>query len=243
MVAYFKLQNNLLMAVGALIGLAAGAAGFHSFISPAFGWAGLFVGALLAFAGVVIGRIFSSWYAGRRLGKLLSLLYKEDNPQTFLEKFEPVAARTPSQTVEYINGVHHLAYAWEAMGNYEKALELLEPLEPEKLRLHALVAQATVTNHKLRLHLLMKDTAQAASCLNDLTVLWELAIRRAPAVGQNLKECLRLSGIWLKALAQTAPLSKEDFDYIREEISLANNPIHKREIEALLKLMEQTAPV
>ena len=71
MVAYFRFQNNLLMALGAVLGLGAAVCcrGFLPQDLP--GYILAFLAALAAFAGVVAGRIVSFFAAGRRRKALL----------------------------------------------------------------------------------------------------------------------------------------------------------------------------
>lgn len=237
MVAYFKVQNNLFMAAGAGIGLLAAVACYGRGIKPLAGYTSLFVAALMVFAGVVAGRILSVRQAGKRLGGYLKILYREEDPERFLREFAPVVKRTPPHTAEYADGVHHLAYAWEAMGDYDRGLKLLEELEPENLKLHRLVTCAVVENQKLRLYLLKGDAGAAWERLEGLRKLQEAAAVRAPGVGNNLKSCIRLAEIWLRTVRGEGSFSEEDRNYIREEIALAANPIHRREMEGLLRRM------
>lgn len=239
MVAYFKMQNNLFMAAGAVLGFLTAAVCYRGLIEPAAGYASLFVAALMVFAGVVAGRLLSVWQAGKRLKGYLGILYKEGDPERFLREFSPVVERTPAHTAEYVDGVRHLAYAWEAMGEYGRGLELLEELKPEKLRLHRLVSCAAVENQRMRLYLLREDAAAAKERLEGLRRLQEAAAERAPLVGSNLRECIRLGEIWLRAARGEKDFSREDRDYIREEMELAGNPVHRREMEDLLSRLEK----
>ena len=238
MVAYFRFQNNLLMALGAVLGLGA-AVLCRSFLPQDLpGYILAFLAALAAFAGVVAGRIVSFFAAGRRRKALLDILYTEGDAKRFLEKFSPVVKGIPSGTVEYVDGVHHLAYAYEAMGEYDKSLELLNSLKPESLRLHSLVGQSLVTNQKLRLCLLKGETEAAKALLEELEALKETARMRAPAVCSSLEECLRLFGIWFALLSKERPVTGGDISYVEEEIRLTENPIHRREMNGLLEQLK-----
>ncbi|MFR5601374.1 MAG: hypothetical protein ACLTKI_02975 [Lachnospiraceae bacterium] len=145
--------------------------------------------------------------------------------------------RAPVLTIEYIDGMHHLAYAHEALGEYDEALDLLTRVNPEGLRMHALVASAQVTNQKLRLMLLKLDEEAARAYFAKLKKLQETAEKRAPAVSANLKECVRLADIWLRTIG-TGDLEPADVDYVKEEMSLAKNAIHKKEMSDLLEMMK-----
>lgn len=239
MVAYFKVQNNLFMAAGALLGLTAAAVCYRGLIEPAAGYTSLFVAALMVFAGVVAGRLLSVRQAGRRLKGYLKILYQEGDGERFLREFSPVVEHTPAHTAEYVDGVHHLAYAWEALGEYDRGLALLEGLEPEKLKLHRLASCAVVENQKMRLHLLREDIAAAEEALKRLRALKEEAQGRAPAVEKGVEGCIRLGEIWLRAASGEVCFTQEDRDYIREERDLAGNPVHRREMEGLLSKLEK----
>lgn len=238
MVAYFKLQNNLFMAAGAALGLILAAASYQGVLAPLAGYTSVFIIGLFAFVGVILGRVLASVWANRRLIRLRGLLYSEGDPQSFLDQFGPLVTKVPTGTIEYVDGIHHLAYAWEALGQYDKALELLSRVHPETLKLHALVGCATVENQKLRLYLLKKETESAKAQLKSLKELQNTAAARAPSVGANLKECIRLAEIWLRTLDEKPRFEPEDRTYIEEEISLAKNQFHREEMEQLLAQMQ-----
>lgn len=231
MVAYFRVQNNIFMAAGAVLGLAAAVFCFPAWIKPNAGYASAFVVGLAVFVGVVIGRVLSSRWASRKLGSLLAILYEKEEPETFIRQFSPIVEKTPPGTAEYIDGTRHLAYAYEAMGDFDKGLELMNCLHPENLKLHTLVCSALVTNQRLRLYLLKEDKEQAEELLEELKLLQETAKKRAPAVGKSLSQCIRLAEVWLECLAGNT----ENISYIKEEVSLAKNWIHKNEMCSLLE--------
>ena len=97
---------------------------------------------------------------------------------------------------------------------------------------------ALVENQKLRLYLLKKETEAAKSQLKTLNELQNTAAARAPSVGANLKECIRLADIWLRALDESPKFEPGDRTYIEEEISLAKNQFHRKEMEQLLAQMQ-----
>lgn len=231
MVAYFRVQNNLFMAIGAGLGLLIAVFGLRPWIVSNAGYASAFVIGLVVFAGVIIGRILSAAWAKRKRESLLALLYREEQPEQFIEKFAPIVEKTPRNTVEYVDGTHHLAYAYEAMGDFDRSLELLGRLQPEELKMHTLVCCGLVTNQKLRLHLLKEETETAKDELEQLRVLQEAAAVRAPSVGKSLAQCVRLAEVWLECLDG----NQENISYIQEEMSLANNWVHKREMSGLLE--------
>ncbi|MDO4267575.1 MAG: hypothetical protein Q4C73_03800 [Eubacteriales bacterium] len=237
MVAYFRLQNNLFMAAGAAAGMILAAAGYRSMILPAAGYAGIFIVLLFAFVGVVAGRVAAAVWANRRLRTLYGLLYEAGQPQQFLDRFEPLVKRVPESTIEYVDGMHHLAYACEALGRYDMALELLSSVRPEQLRLHRLVGTAQICNQRLRLQLLKRDAEKARESLRDLQEVQEESRNRAPAVYQNICECVRLAEIWLKALTGSEQIEAGDTEYIKEELSLAKNETHRREMQQLLDMI------
>lgn len=233
MVAYFRVQNNLFMAAGAGLGLLIAVFGLRTWIQPNAGYASAFVIGLVVFAGVIAGRLLSAAWARRKRDGILAVLYQDQKPEQFIEKFSPVVEKTPQNTAEYVDGIHHLAYAYEAMGAFDKGLELMNRLQPENLKLHMLVCSSLVTNQKLRLYLLKGETEAAEEQLEQLKRLQEAAIVRAPSVGNSLSQCIRLAEVWLECLAG----NQEHISYIKEELSLANNWIHKREMSELLEQM------
>lgn len=227
MVAYFKWQHYLWIGAGACAGLAIGAATYGKIQA---GYADIFFAALMVFAGVVAGRIASSVWANRKLSRLTAILYRDCRPEEFLNKFSPIVARTPENTAEYIDGRIKMAYACEAMGDFEKGLELLEGLNPAGLRLHSLSCQALTVNQRLRLQLLMEDREGAQESREELESLRQTARERVPRLASNLAECLRLAEIWLDVLNK----EPADEQYLESEADLARNRIHKSEMQLLL---------
>lgn len=237
MVAYFKVQNNLFMAAGALAGCGAALLCSDRILQTVPGYMTAFVTALFIFAGVVAGRILSFLWASGTLKTVHEILYVKEDPEGFLRKFAPMVERVPQNTIEYVDGVCRLAFAWEALGEYDRGLEILRDVKPENLRLHRLIGTSLVANQRLRLFLLKKEEEQAERVIRQMEELKEVASSRAPAICANLEQCLRLARIWLSAQKGEKP-EEEELDYIREEIALAGNPIHRKEMEQLLEQME-----
>ena len=213
---------------GAALGLGVALA-LMGWFCPDGGFSEAFVIGFGLLLGIVAGRIFSAAWAKRKLDGILAILYQQENPLRFLECFAPIVEKTPRQTVEYVDGMSHLAYAYEALGEYDESLELLEQLHPENLKLHQLVARSLVANQKMRLWLLKNDCEMAEKQLEILRELAEAAKLRAPAVGENITQCIRLGEVWLECLKG----DPEHLDYIREEKALAKNWVHREEMEKL----------
>lgn len=230
MVAYFKFQNNVLMAVGAAAGLLTALFCYDGFIRPQADYSRAFFVAIAIFAGIVCGRILSAVMAKRRLAKMDELLYRKLQPAWFLEKFGDILRRVPKTTVEYVDGMNKMAYAHEALGNFEEGLALLEDLRPEELKLHALAAGAVTANQRARLYLLLEEPERAEGELERLRELKDMADHRAPQLSKNLGECIRLGENWLRVIRG----EEADEDYLEEEIKLARNIIHKNEIRLVL---------
>lgn len=236
MVAYFKRQNNLFMLAGALLGLLAAWLARNGVIKDA-GFAKPFMIALIVIIGIVAGRIFASLWASRKLKALNALLYGKAQPEEFIRRFSPIVERTPKETVEYVDGCCKLAYAYEALGEFEKGLNALKGLKPEQLKLHSLAGTALVTNQRARLYLMTEDTENVKPELTKLAGLESEAAMRAPSLAAGLKDCVKLCQTWLSFLEGGAL----DCDYIKEEISLAKNLIHKNEMRLLLAKAELAA--
>ena len=235
MVAYFKLQNNLLMLTGAALGIAAGIVIGSGLTYSMANYMYIFVLALFAFAGIVAGRIISFFCANWRLKRLYAILYQKGDGEEFFKRFLPFVNRVPVHTIEYIDGMHHLAYACETLGNYDKALQLLGSLEPEKLHLHSLAGTAVVCNQKMRLYLLSGRSQEARQQLTHLQEIEKAAKVRAPMISANLRECIRLGKIWLSVIENGQPINCDDYKYLKDEARLAKDSAYRREIEGLLR--------
>ncbi len=189
-----------------------------------------FLAILAVFMGAVAGRLVSAFLATRRIARITALLYQEGQPELFMEKFAGILAKTPKGTAEYVDGSNKMAYALEALGEFDRAMEIVDGLRPEQLRLHSLSCQALTANQRLRLYLLKGERSLAGEELVLMAGLWQQAKCRAPVLAANLKECVWLGENWLKILMG----QKADEQYLRQEIALAKNRIHKGEMLALL---------
>ena len=233
MVAYFKRENNLFMIVGAVLGFAAVLAYYGGKI---LGTEDQFVRlAMLSggtFLGIIFSRILSAGYANRKLREMYQKLYVETKPQEFIDLFTPRLAQVPDNLAEFMDGRVRLSFAEEALGHFDRALELLADLRPEELKLHTLTASSLVVNQRAGIFLLEKDTAAAAEQIEDLKELRKMAEKRAATLGANLAQCIRLGEARIRA-AEGA-MTPEDETYLLEEIRLSTNVIHQKEMQLAL---------
>lgn len=237
MVAYFRLQNNLCMILGAALGVLAAVFGLGDVIAAQVVYIRLFLVAMCALAGVVLGRLLSAAWANVRLRRLNQMLYGRCDPAAFLTAFEPIARRVPANTVERCDAQTKIAYACEALGQVEKGLEAIGDLSPRDLKLHALQCTALVENQRMRLYLLGGDREAAAKQLETLDELQKVAASRAPVLGTQLGECVRLGRTWLNIL-----LGEEcDLELLESQIQGSQNRIHKAEMQLLLGLALRSA--
>ena len=230
MVAYFKRQNILFLIVGALAGLAVAVLFFDQLTAGIPGYFKLFFLLLPMLLGAVVARIAAGRWANNRLKRIYGLLYTEVKPQEFLDAFAPLVEKVPDITIEYVDGKNKLAYAYEAMGQFEEAMACIADVDTEKLKLHQLGGMAMTCNQQLRLQLLQEDAEAARESLAQLRTIGEAALVRAPALGKNTMECVRLAENWLAALEG----EPADEAYLQEEINLSRNRIHKSEILLVL---------
>lgn len=230
MVAYFKRQNILFLIVGALAGLAVAVLFFDQLTAGIPGYFKLFFLLLPMLLGAVVARIAAGRWANNRLKRIYGLLYTEVKPQEFLASFAPLVEKVPDITIEYVDGKNKLAYAYEAMGQFDEAMACLADVDTEKLKLHQLGGMAMTCNQQLRLQLLQEDAEAARESLAQLRNIGEAALVRAPALGRNTMECVRLAENWLAALEG----EPADEAYLQEEINLSRNRIHKSEILLVL---------
>lgn len=234
MVAYFKFQNNLFMAAGAALGAVLTVVLQKDWLMQQT-YMKLFYVVIDMFIGIIIGRILSSFYANKRIHDIDALLYQRSDPEAFMKAFAPLVKRVPVETIEYINGRYKLAYACEAMGRFEEGLALIQDLRPDQLKLHSLAASSLIANQILRFSLLMENRELAVKQLQKLAELQDTAQGRVPALVKSIEECIHLGRIWLGYLNG----ERTDDDYIREEIRLAKNAIHKGEMLLLLAQMKR----
>lgn len=230
MVAYFRKQINLFMILGALLGIALGIVFYSQDSSTIPGYFKMFFILLPAFVGVILGRIYAGFWANKKLRKYNALLYTQVEPAKFLEVFTPIVRNAPKDNIAYVDGCNKLAYAHEALGQFEEAMAWVAPLKPETLKHHTLGGMAITCNQRMRLLLLQEKQDDARKTLQELRDIAEAAMSRAPSLGKNTNECVRLYENWLAVLdGQPA-----DETYLLEEIQLSQNRIHKSEMQLLL---------
>lgn len=227
MVAYFRKMNTLFMVLGA----AAGAAiGFLLSGGKILGgdMIRIFLFAMCIAAGVIIGRTVSAFTANRRLQSTYLILYRDQDPKRFIDVFSPLLESVPKDLAEYMNGCQHLSFAYEALGEFDKAYQVISGLKPEDLRLHALTTTALITNQKANLRILTGDEEGARAFISDLEALRRSASKRASTLARNLGDCIHLHMTRLDAM-QGSP--DTDVAYLREEIEKSTNPIHRKEMQ------------
>lgn len=230
MVAYFKRQNNLFMIAGGVLGFLIALLLYRSVISTLPSIARTILIALPVFLGVVLGRIIASRWAASKVRSVSALLFQDGDPEAFSAAFAPILEKTPHQTVEYIDGTVKLAFAKEALGQFDEGLALLENLNPSGLRMHALPARAIVSNQRTRLLLWKEELEAADQELQKLRSLQETAAVRARTLSAQLEHVIRLLTQWKLVMEG----GDADEDYLREEIELSKNRIHKAEMTLVL---------
>lgn len=235
MIAYFKRQSNLFMAAGALLGLIFTALAYHNVMRPHAVLLRAFLMMIPVLLGVIIGRVAASRWATAKMKQITMLLYQDGNPAAFLSAFEPIARLVPPNTAEYFDAHVKMGFAYEALGQFDDGLRELEGLDPNTLKLHGLSSRAAICNQRARLLLLKSDSEQAKPVIDEMLVLRDAANHRAPTLGKQLGNCIDLFMIWMGVNDK----QNVDTDYLQEEINLANNRIHKSEMQLLLARARQ----
>lgn len=230
MVGYFKRQNLLFQGLGALAGLALAVVFFPQLTAGVPGYFRVFFLLLPMFLGIIAARVAASIWARKRLQKIHALLYTQVKPREFLDSFAPLVERVPDITIEYVDGKNKLAYAYEALGEFEKALACIADVDTDKLKLHQLGGMAMTCYRQLHLQLLQEDLPAARETLDQLRNIGEVALKRAPALGKSTMDCVELAQNWL-AVLEGEPA---DEVYLLEEVRLSKNRIHKSEMLLVL---------
>ncbi|MCR5809845.1 MAG: hypothetical protein K6G34_00335 [Lachnospiraceae bacterium] len=227
MVAYFRKMNIMLMILG---GVAGAAIGFLLCGGIILGGdiTRIFLFAMSIAAGIIISRTLASQIANRKLQSIYKILYKDLNPRRFIEEFAPLLETVPKNLAEYMTGCCHLSFAYEALGEFDDAYNVISGLKPEELRLHALSTTSLITNQKANLSILTWQEDRARALISDLEVLRSAASKRAATLAQNLGECIRLHNARLDA-KNSSP--DTDVAYLREEIEKSTNTIHRKEMQ------------
>lgn len=230
MVAYFKRECFFFSLVGSSVGLLAAIALYPGTISTQPGYIRMYYIAMLVIVGFVFGRMYAAVWANKRLKSINGILYQQGRPQEFIDAFGPLVSRTKPDSAEAMAGKIKLAFANEALGKFQEALDSLEDLDPNLLKLHALPVAANLRNQQLRLALLLEDKERASTYMAELRSLEETARGRATTIASQLRQCIRLAECWMAVLEA----KDSDMEYLSEEIRLATNDIHKSEMQLLL---------
>lgn len=217
MVGYFRKQNFLLILLGALSGLLAAFLMKRDIL------------AIVVFPviGGGIGRLVCGIWANKRVEKWNEILFGSADPKRFLEVFLPVLERTARKTTEYADGCNKVAYAYEALGDFDQARAFLNKAEPELLPgKQGLNARTTTYSNRTRVLLLMGDREGAAESLKELRQVSDAAMLKNQRLGHAGRHYIRLYENWLSVLNN----EDTDEDFVREEIKLSANRIRNSEL-------------
>ena len=217
------------MFTGLLLGLFAAYLSYRSFLYSQSAVIRVSFVAMLALIGILFGRIVAFRLAARKLAALTAILYTQCDPQAFIEVFEPILRKTPTDNIAYFDGEVKLSFAYEALGNFDRALEILVSANPSLLKMHSLHARAMTANQRLRVCLLQADVEGSEEALEALSGIEEEAASRARMLASQLHACTELARIWLSFLKG----EDVDSDYVRDEAELSKNSIYRAEMELL----------
>lgn len=221
MVGYFRKVNVCMILLGAFAGTAAGFLLKKGMITILF----------FACIGGALGRLACGIWANKQVGKWNEILFSDGEPEKFLKIFIPVLERTRKHTPEYVDGCNKAAYAWEALGDFERAWQYLSAAEPEVLQGKAgLNARTTTYSNRTRVRLLQGDSEGAAQALEALRQVSDAAMIKDKHLGHAGRHYVRLYENWLLVLAE----EPADEEFIEEEIRLSGNRIRSSELQLLL---------
>lgn len=221
MVGYFRKHNICMILLGTLAGILAGLLMEKGIPTVVF----------LGVLGGGLGRLACGIWANKRLTKWNAILFSHGEPEKFLEIFTPVLERTPKNTPEYVDGCNKAAYAWEALGQFDRAWDILRATEPEKLKGKAGInARMTTYSNRTRVRLLQKDSEGAAQALAALRTVSDAAMLKDKQLGHAGRHYVRLYENWLLILSG----EEADEAFIEEEIKLSGNRIRNSELLLLL---------
>jgi hypothetical protein len=116
--------------------------------------------------------------------------------------------------------------AYEALGDFDKAWELLTSLTPKSEK-DGLV---TTASNKVRLLLLREKISEAEAMLDELRDAVAVVSAKNQKLGYSGKHYIRLYEIWLNILKE----EDADLEFIEEEIRLSDNPVRNSELKLLL---------
>ena len=230
MVAYFRKQTRRFMLAGVGAALVVSAILWAPLLAkePPATVAGFVL--ILAVIGALIGRLQAARWANRRLEAVTARLYRDCDPEGFIADFEPIAAGVPQNDVVFVDAQTKLSYAWEALGDFDRAAAALEPVQPETMKGHELQVSAVLLNHRTRVYLMGEDLLRAEASLRNMEALEAEADEKAKPLAAQLNACNRLARCWLSFLKG----GDADEDPLRQEAEKAQNDIYRAEMELLL---------
>lgn len=220
MVGYFKKVNILFILLGAVLGFAAA-------------WLmekGIGAMVLFTVLGGGVGRFLCGIWANKQIDRWNELLFRKGEPEKFLEIFLPVMERTAKGCLEYVDGSNKLAYAWEALGDFDRAWDCLSALEPERLKARDMDGLITTYSNRVRLQLLMENVNGAEAGLEKLRTASQKAMAKNKRLGHAGMHYAKLYENWLLILRG----EEADVQFIEEEIKLSNNRIRSSELQLVL---------
>lgn len=220
MVGYFRKQNILFIILGGVLGVLAAWLMDRGVVSLV----------LFAVIGVLAGRFVSGIWANRHVDQWNDILFRRGEPEKFMEVFTPILERTAKDSLEYVDGHNKMAYAWEALGEFDKAWDCLSGLNPEKLSDRYMDGLVTTYSNRTRVQLLRENVEGAEAALENLRMASELAMGKNKKLGHAGRHYVRLYENWLLILKE----EPADEEFLEEELKLSSNRIRNSELQLVL---------
>lgn len=220
MVGYFRKQNILFIILGAVLGLLAAWLMDRGVVSLV----------LFAVIGALAGRFVSGIRANRQVDEWNNILFRRGEPEKFMEVFTPILERTAESSLERVDGHNKMAYAWEALGEFDKAWDHLNGLNPEMLSDRYMDGLVTTYSNRTRVQLLRENVEGAETALENLRMASELAMGKNRKLGHAGRHYVRLYENWLLILKE----EPADEEFLEEEIKLSSNRIRNSELQLVL---------
>ena len=159
-------------------------------------WRGLplWLALIVLVGGSALLYVLSLSYGVSEYQNRLAWLYQNLEPERFIEKFEKMLPRAKKYPVQEVTVRAHLANAYAALGQFEKALELLDGVpdlsgaeESEQV-----AAKLLVLNNKAQIYFQIEQADKGKACLDELRATLPQAtdaLRKSYEENERILQC------------------------------------------------------
>lgn len=224
-------QSRLTRAATALLGISiAAAVWLRNSDKPVY--ISVIASVLMLAIGLIVSRILGNIVSEIQNNKYLGILHIDLDPERFIAAYKSVPNKIPESSRERAITAAYLADGYAAMGDFDKALEIMDSFVKAKAEQD--IALRGLYNSNICGYLVSeKKTAQAKAALEQLKSVIRECEGQKPQLAENLKANAEL----LKARIDCADNNVTDAKWLEEALKTAGFKLRRLEILQTLAML------